>query len=544
MIGSSPAFNLSEVGKTNHYHSEEEKQLIRDTVRCANEALKCLEIEKSAILLRETVLKSDLERYRVALSPIKQLPCDIIYCIFEMHCQNELPANLPFRSKPPQITLSHVCLAWRRVMLDFPKFWSNIVITPCWNARFGKVVEIANAWLSRARDLPCSVEFKFADRSEYRTIWGQDWHQNIIKNFVSRHKFKRLGVTFADYHLRDLFQLSDEKLSYIEDLCLRDVNSDSNHQRKLDFHKLINLTSFSLLPNPFIPTPLRPHSARISKFSGVMWHQLRHIQLRINVPALFCLTVMEHSSATLETCSLIIFDDGSLVSHREPIHCSRLRDFIVDVCSSDAVKVLHPFLLSLRLPNLKSLTFGSREYPEMPIDPSTLLMMQNISSMRLEELVISDLASDIDIQVLLTYFPSLRRLELPTKIKFTVATMCELGAGSIGANLEDLKIKDTDIDIITLLQTVKTRSSNRKEDNIRRAKPAPFKSVVLYCDSPDGVHIEIYQLMEEIDRLGVHLEVHFPDISDEEEWDEYSDEYSEGMHSESDIDIETFGFYY
>ncbi|KIL59253.1 hypothetical protein M378DRAFT_85313, partial [Amanita muscaria Koide BX008] len=125
MIGSSPALNLSEIGKTNYdYHSEEEKQLIRDTIRCTNEAIQCL-------ALREKALKSDLERYHIALAPIKQLPCNILYCIFELRCQDELPVHLPFQwPNPPQITLSHVCSAWRRAMLNFPKLWSDIVIGP------------------------------------------------------------------------------------------------------------------------------------------------------------------------------------------------------------------------------------------------------------------------------------------------------------------------------------------------------------------------------------------------------------------------------
>ncbi|KIL70538.1 hypothetical protein M378DRAFT_627377, partial [Amanita muscaria Koide BX008] len=181
MIGSSPLFNLSEVGKTNYHHSEEETEIIRDTICCTNEALRCLEMKKSAIKLsivhRQKALESDLKRYHIALAPIQQLPCEILYCIFELHCQQ--PAKLPFKScsKPPQITISHVCLAWRRAMLDFQKLWTNIVIAPRWNVPIDKVVD---AWLSRAKDLPCSVEFQFAAYSE------QAWHLRVIKNFVSR----------------------------------------------------------------------------------------------------------------------------------------------------------------------------------------------------------------------------------------------------------------------------------------------------------------------------------------------------------------------
>ncbi|KAM6498944.1 hypothetical protein JOM56_006892 [Amanita muscaria] len=236
--------------------------------------------------------------------------------------------------------------------------------------------------------------------------------------------------------------------------------------------------------------------------------------------------MMERSLATLETCSLVVSNiDWSVplpFSCQEPLHCRRLRDFTVDVVSPPyAVKALDRFLLSLRLPNLKSLTIGrsgSCDYPRIPIHPRTLVMMQNsIPNMCLEELVISDTALDIRAEDLLKLFPSLRRLEFPFRnVTFTAATMRELGAGSIGANLEDLKIHDAGLvqGIVTLLQMVKTRSSNRKEDNMRRAKPTPFKSVVLYCGKARNTDdTEIDQLMEEIDRLGVSLKVIFADES-------------------------------
>ncbi|KAM6490405.1 hypothetical protein JOM56_014169 [Amanita muscaria] len=508
MIGSSFVFNLSEVGKTNYYyHTEEEKQLIRDTIRCTTEALRRLEIKKMPIVLRERELKSDLERYLIATAPIKQLPCDVLCFVFELHCQDEPP--LLFQSKPAQVTLSHVCSAWRRAMLDFPKLWNNIVIAPQHRRPNNELVEIANAWLSRAKDLPCSVEFEFPpwdvdDDWDYRYIWQQHWHKNIVKNFVSRHKFKRLGVTFADHHLRDFLQLPDEKLLCIEDLRLQHVTSNNDKKSKLDFHKLVNLTSFSLLPIPFLPIQVRRGEHVLQIYNLIPWHQLRHIQLRVDVPVLFGLTIMERCSATLETCSLVVSSSVPPFSRREPIHCSRLRDFMVDILECHDVDVIDPFLLSLRLPNLKSLTLGCN-YPRFPIDPRTLIRMQNISSMRLEELVLSDTTSEIDVQVLLALLPSLRRLEVPRKVRFTAATICELGAGSIGANLEDLRIGDNSLDIVALLQMVKTRSSNRKED-MRRAKATPFKSVVLRCKT-DDTKLEVDQLMEEIKRLGVYLEV-------------------------------------
>ncbi|KIL70523.1 hypothetical protein M378DRAFT_7338 [Amanita muscaria Koide BX008] len=84
------------------------------------------------------------------------------------------------------------------------------------------------------------------------SLWGKDWHENIVRDLISPHKFKKLGVTFADHHLRDLLQLPDDKLSYLRYVS---PNQDemANPVSPLDLHKpeLSDLTSFSLLPNPF-----------------------------------------------------------------------------------------------------------------------------------------------------------------------------------------------------------------------------------------------------------------------------------------------------
>ncbi|KIL70528.1 hypothetical protein M378DRAFT_34573, partial [Amanita muscaria Koide BX008] len=63
-----------------------------------------------------------------ALAPIKHLSYDVLCHIFDLHCKDSLPVTFPLNHKlrelvPPQITLSHVCSAWREIILNVPTVW-------------------------------------------------------------------------------------------------------------------------------------------------------------------------------------------------------------------------------------------------------------------------------------------------------------------------------------------------------------------------------------------------------------------------------------
>ncbi|KIL70525.1 hypothetical protein M378DRAFT_156679 [Amanita muscaria Koide BX008] len=193
-------------------------------------------------------------------------------------------------------------------MLDIPTVWSNITIvaryfklnTP---QDFDSMMKVTNTWLSRAKGLPCFIEIDFTKPyGDNEPLWKMDWHENIVRDLISLHKFKKLGVAFADHHLRDLLQLPNDKLSCIEDLCLQYISPNqaeiANPTSPLDLvHKLSNLTSFSLLPSPF---DVELHSGPLegySKFAGIPWYNLRHISLCVAMPAPFCLDALEHCSA-------------------------------------------------------------------------------------------------------------------------------------------------------------------------------------------------------------------------------------------------------
>ncbi|KAM6501884.1 hypothetical protein JOM56_001861 [Amanita muscaria] len=513
---------------------DEERQLARGRVSSTNQVSRCLSelniSEETTDYCRQVPIVSDIEPcpgpQAHAPSPIYQVPADVLRSIFELYCQVELPVTFPLRFSPTQLIASQVCSAWRQIMLGNRIFWNKIRITfhDHEHTRYDRMVEVPRIWLSRAKDLPCFIDFDFIRSCSalirHHPLWRHDINKNIVRDLIAPHKCKSLGVIFADYHLHDLLQLPNENLSCIEFLRLYHVHDRDNRETVslLDFHRLTNLTSFSLdatiLHRPGMIPSTEDQYFQI--FSGIPWHQLRHIRLDICLPVLRCLTILETSSSVLETCSLVVSEDLSIatspLSQMRHIHCQKLREFKVYIYPEIVLDAGDFFLLLLRLPKLKSLTLQYPNSDQASIDFQPLFRMWSVCTMRLEKLIISGLMCNVDAGALLASMPSLRCLELPKKSIFTVDAIRELGAGSIGPFLEELTMNNSEItdEIGELIQMVKTRSFTAKENSVPKSKPTPFKYVFLYCEDPDGSLQQEYDAtIDEINQLGVKLTVGF-----------------------------------
>ncbi|KIL66399.1 hypothetical protein M378DRAFT_160851 [Amanita muscaria Koide BX008] len=506
--------------------SDEEGQVARGRLSSTNQVQRCVD---------ETPLSENpANSYRwiciYAPSPIYRLSADVLRSIFELYCQVELHVTFPLRFSPPQFVLCQVCSAWRQIMLDNPAFWNKIriafnILTFKECTRYDKMIEVPRIWLSRAKDLPCFIDVDFFpfEPPQSSRLWKHDINKNIVRDLISPHNCKGLRVIFADYHLHDLLQLSDEKLSYIEVLHLHYVH-DENHRETvspLDLHKLSNLTSFSLIPNlslfRFMERHGMPECQYFQVFSGIPWHQLRRIHLGVKLPALCCLNILETSSPVLEICSLVVWEDLSFASsppsHIKPVNCPQLRELAVRIYPHIMLDDGDSFLLCLRLPKLKSLELRCPDNSEVSIDPRTLLRMQSVCSMCPEKLEICDRDCDVDAGALLASMPSLRCLEVPETSIFTVDAIREMGTGSIGPLLEELTIKNSKIsnEIGELIQMVKMRSSIGKETSAwEKIMPTPFRSVLLSCEDLDEELLQKYDAtINEINQSGVELTVNF-----------------------------------
>ncbi|KAM6498067.1 hypothetical protein JOM56_006015 [Amanita muscaria] len=349
-------------------------------------------------LLEETtdyVPKSDIEPAPI---PIYRLPADVLCSIIELYCQVELPVTFPLRFDHPQLIASQVCSAWRQIMLDNPMFWNRIAVAISKYTHYDQMVKAIRIWLSRAKDLPCCICLSLLYD---HPLFQLNIHEDMVRDVIAPHKCKSLAVTFADHHLHDLLHLPDEKLSCIENLYLYHIHHENSRETvsMLDFHRLTNLTSFSLKAfvlrhgHPMVP---RAEDQYFQIFSGIPWHQLRHIHLDAWLPVLRCLTILETSSPVLETCSLFVSENLSFatspLSQITPIHCQQLREFKAHINPGITLDAGDSFLLLLRLPKLKSLTLHYHKNVQVSTDFQTLLRMHGVCPMRLEQLSVFGLS--------------------------------------------------------------------------------------------------------------------------------------------------------
>jgi len=549
MAVSTPTIDLLEAGNTNCYYSDEEREALQRARASVNEALLRLHEEKAAIERREHELKSEIERYNIALAPIKRLPHDVLRYIFEICCETHQapPLHLVswFGSHPsPQILLSHICSTWRQIMLNSPPFWNDVALEMTWTAQTIRLMDISREWLSRAGDMLCSAELSFSPTENlWRDRREATWYRNVVKKVLSLHKFKKLRITFAEDYLQELLELPEDNLSCIEELSLQYSNTKSIFNSRLlesplNFQRLFTLISFSLRSQDAMlgcgPSGCGPSVA--TRFAGIPWHQLRHIDLGVAVPALFCLEILEHSSQVLETCSIVISEDPLPVTATptKPVCCDQLRSFKVDVShTGPSVECpVDPFLGLLRMPNLKSLVLGTSGHTDMPFRVQTITKVKEMSGVHLEKLTIVDTKYPIDVRALLITMPSLRCVDLPTTVDFPEEAMRELAAGSIGPNIEDLTLRAYDLELETLFQMVEVRCAAQNGGGYpQQVGATPFKSVALTCHLQD-LEPSYTKRIQYLKEKGVRIDVCFEDEDDlDDDSDDiygYHDDYYDG----------------
>ncbi|KAK7028995.1 hypothetical protein VNI00_008920 [Paramarasmius palmivorus] len=108
---------------------------------------------KLAILALETKrnrLKKKIEGYRSLLSPIHQLPPEILFNIFKPLCDK---TELERTKRPPALTVSAVCKRWRNISLSVPSLWSSFeIVLYTWKGHFQKLARLIQLFLDRSKE--------------------------------------------------------------------------------------------------------------------------------------------------------------------------------------------------------------------------------------------------------------------------------------------------------------------------------------------------------------------------------------------------------
>ncbi|KAF6745556.1 hypothetical protein DFP72DRAFT_47674 [Ephemerocybe angulata] len=115
-----------------------------------------------------------LKRRRNGLSPISQLPTELMCKIFHLSIQTIEWARKPNRHEEARRSISHVSHGWRTVALEWPKLWSEIHI------RDRTKVENLDLVRTRAKDLPLSIDF------DGNTVYGTPGVQDMFRTETER----------------------------------------------------------------------------------------------------------------------------------------------------------------------------------------------------------------------------------------------------------------------------------------------------------------------------------------------------------------------
>ncbi|ESK82322.1 hypothetical protein Moror_2241 [Moniliophthora roreri MCA 2997] len=121
-----PTSRFTSLLDTNFAPNPEEVNEIRDLLHEPEKELHVLEEQISRLRARRDELKSFVNRHRALLSPIRQIPRDVLEEIM-IHC---LPINrFPIcSSAEPPLLLTAICRSWREIALSTPHLWNTIHI--------------------------------------------------------------------------------------------------------------------------------------------------------------------------------------------------------------------------------------------------------------------------------------------------------------------------------------------------------------------------------------------------------------------------------
>lgn len=97
-------------------------------------------------------------------SPIRQVPDDVLREIF-VHCLQSSSGPPTLSETEGPLQLSHVCMNWRAVALDFPRLWRSLLVRRRYLQR--KTVDDTQLWLLRGSGAPIHLQLVITSRIPY-----------------------------------------------------------------------------------------------------------------------------------------------------------------------------------------------------------------------------------------------------------------------------------------------------------------------------------------------------------------------------------------
>ena len=359
---------------TNYTPTESEILQIREFLTEPLKRLSSLdaEIERVQSILNELhherrALSDEIEAHRALISPIRQLPLEVLGEIF-VHCLPE-GCNAIMSSQEAPLLLGRICSAWRSIALSTPRLWASLHIPtpieitetgqvpaqpdPTFIAKMERRCEVAGEWISRSGESPISISVCNPTHVYYPASEPSNMNTfevAIAQILASSHRWKNVDFRATEDSFTRLQQLAEDDVPLLESLVIVsgsltnawDPLASNPGGRWTEFAGLLSARklrklSLSYLKESLLSLPVR-------------WSQLTHLNLDLDGSAQFGGTSrgLRYSDVikVLRRCPLLVSCGLSLGSPRfdvvqQPDHEVLLTEYAL------ALPLLENLLLNL-----------------------------------------------------------------------------------------------------------------------------------------------------------------------------------------------------
>ncbi|KAF8623388.1 hypothetical protein AX17_007426 [Amanita inopinata Kibby_2008] len=443
------AIDLSSVGRTNCTYSGEEAQIILKALSDAQRRLYHLDVnftKRAVCSEKRRGLLDDIDRYNVALAPHKKLPEDILRYIFTL-CSFDTPMRFPSESKisqqahkAPQLVLSHMCTAWRRVTLDMPQLWNNVHVSITRRNTGVDIIHHAREWLTRSKGVLIYMEiYVELERANQLTHAAR-----IFSELIVPHRFRKLHVHINDVWgmwsrtLWDSVTLAEAivALEHVEDLRLN--YRGSHWSREVEAVPVCLPVSF-----PHLRSLQLDIGHWVSRYDvGIPWHSLTDLDMFMYpLPASWCLSILRQCTS-LRATRLCVTERGTESgSETDDVHLPNLAVLFLNLLYFE--KPANDFLRPLVTPKLISLWLWPGENTW---DTTDRFIAKRLNFANLLVLIVTSIG-DMDLTKrtsplhsgdLLAAAPSLNEITLPTEATLDEESLTKLSNGQLGPRLQKI----------------------------------------------------------------------------------------------------------
>ncbi|KAF5347269.1 hypothetical protein D9756_009986 [Leucocoprinus leucothites] len=186
-----------------------------------------LQARSSSLSLERQSLRVVIENYQSILSPINNLPSDVLQEIF-YHC---LPVahNVIMSINEPPLLLGRVCKRWRDVAFSTPRLWNSLHIvavplTFLTNERKQAILGNISSWLARSGVLPLSISLYHDSQSPTRGRTKNPEVQPYLDVIIPHsRRWKSICFILRDINWLEIFsQFHANDVPELESLHIKD----------------------------------------------------------------------------------------------------------------------------------------------------------------------------------------------------------------------------------------------------------------------------------------------------------------------------------